>query len=69
MIHNNAEETRNGDYADKQWGRERGREKLMFEITNLHNGKILSTLSISSHGFTFSFPKRSHTNRDNIPYL
>ena len=33
-------------------------------ITTLHNGMILSTLSISSHGFTFGFPKRSRTNGD-----
>ena len=28
----------------------------------LHNGMILSTLSISSHGFTFDFPKRPRTS-------
>ena len=33
-------------------------------ITNLHNGMTLSTLSISSHGFAFGFPKKSHTNGD-----
>ena len=32
--------------------------------TTLHNGVILSTLSISSHGFAFGFSKRLHTNRE-----
>ena len=43
----------------------------MLEITNLHNGMILSTLSISSYGFGFGFgfPKRPHTNEDSVPYL
>ena len=36
----------------------------MLVITTLHNGMILSTLSISSRGFTFGFPKRLHTNGD-----
>ena len=36
----------------------------MLEITTLHNGMILSTLSISSHGFALGFPKRPHINRD-----
>ena len=29
---------------------------------DIHNGMILSTLSISSHGFAFGFPKRPRTN-------
>ena len=33
-------------------------------ITNLHNGMILSSLSISSHGFVFCFLKRPHANGD-----
>ena len=41
----------------------------MLEITTLHNGIILSTLSISSHGFALGFPKRPHTNGDGIPHL
>jgi len=32
----------------------------MLEITNLH--KVLFTLSINSHGFTFVFFKRLNTN-------
>ena len=36
----------------------------MLGITNLHNGMILFILSISSHGFAFGFPKRSHTKGD-----
>ena len=32
------------------------------------NGMILSTLSVSSHGFALGFPKRPHTNRDSIPH-
>ena len=41
----------------------------MLGITNLHDGMILSTLSVSSHGFVFGFPKRSRTNRDVfLPY-
>ena len=31
---------------------------------DLHNGMILSTLSINSRGFAFGFPKRPHTNED-----
>ena len=33
-------------------------------ITDLHNGMILFTLSISSHSFAFGFPNRPHTNGD-----
>ena len=29
----------------------------LLEVTDLHNGMILSTLSISSHGFALGFPK------------
>ena len=36
----------------------------MLEITNLNNGMILSTLSISSHGFAFDFFLRPHINGD-----
>jgi len=43
--------------------------RVVLEITTLHNGMILSTLSISSHGFVLGFPKRSHTNGDSIPHL
>ena len=38
-------------------------------ITNFYNGMILSTLSISFHGFAFSFSKRPHTNGDSVSYL
>ena len=34
----------------------------MLGIMNLHNGMLLSTLSISSRGFAFGFPKKSRTN-------
>ena len=37
---------------------------LLLGITTLHNGMILSTLSIGSHGFALDFPKRPHTNED-----
>ena len=30
---------------------------IMLEITTLYNSMILFTLSISSHGFAFCFPK------------
>ena len=40
------------------------RTSKLLEITTLHNGMILSTLSISSRGFTFGFPKRPHTSGD-----
>ena len=33
-------------------------------ITDLQNGMILFTLSISSHGFALGFPKRPYTNGD-----
>ena len=36
----------------------------MLVITTLYNGMILSTLSISSHGFALGFPKRPYTNDD-----
>ena len=36
----------------------------MLGIMTLHNGMILSTLSISSHVFALGFPKRPHTNGD-----
>ena len=36
----------------------------LLETTDLHNGMILPTLSISSRDFIFSFPKRARTNRD-----
>ena len=39
------------------------------EITTLHNGMILSTLSISSHGFALGFLKRPRTNGDVFLYL
>ena len=39
------------------------RVKLLGVMT-LHNGMILSTLSISSHGFTFDFLKMPRTNGD-----
>ena len=40
---------------------------IMLGTTNLHNSMILRTLSISSHDFTFSFPKRPHTNGHVFP--
>ncbi|KAG7019552.1 hypothetical protein SDJN02_18513, partial [Cucurbita argyrosperma subsp. argyrosperma] len=40
----------------------------MLGITTLHNGMILSTLSIKSHGFALGFPKKPHTNGDSIPH-
>ena len=36
----------------------------MFVITDIHNGMILSILSISSRDFAFGFLKRPRTNRD-----
>ena len=36
----------------------------LLEITDLHNGMILSTLSISSRDFALSFLKRPHANGD-----
>ena len=42
---------------------------FLLGITTLHNGMILSTLSISSHGFALGFPKMPHTNGDSIPHL
>ena len=36
----------------------------MLGITNHHNSMILSTLSISSRGFSLKFSKKPHTNRD-----
>ena len=37
---------------------------VMLGTTTLHNGMILSSLSISSHGFALGFPKSPHTNGD-----
>ena len=37
---------------------------LMLGITDLHDGMILSTLSVSSRDFVFGFPKRPRTNGD-----
>ena len=37
---------------------------IVLGTTTLHNGMILSTLSINSHGFAFGFPKGPHTYRD-----
>ena len=34
-------------------------DMTMLGTTNLHNDMILSTLSISSHGFAFGFPKKA----------
>ena len=34
--------------------------------TTLHNGIILSTLSITSHGFALGFPKKPHTHEESI---
>ena len=39
-------------------------ESILLETTALHNGMILSTLSISSHIFTFGYPKMPHSNED-----
>ena len=36
----------------------------MLGIMNLHNGMVLSTPTISSHGFALGFPKNPHTNGD-----
>ena len=38
--------------------------QLLLGITTLHNGLILSTLSISSHSFALGFSERPHTNGD-----
>ena len=40
---------------------------LMLGITALHNGMILSTVSISSRGFALGLPKTPRTNEDSIP--
>ena len=48
------------------WTRLRG---VLLGTTNLYNGMILSTLSISSHDFALGFLRRSHTNEDTIPCL
>ena len=37
---------------------------VVLGITTLHDGMILSTLNINSHGFAFDFLKRPHTNVD-----
>ena len=42
---------------------------LLLGTTDLHIGMILFTLSISFRGFAFGLPKRSHTNKDTVPYL
>ena len=42
---------------------------IMLGTTNLHNGMILSTLSISSHGFAFGFPETLHNCGDSVLYL
>ena len=39
--------------------------KPILGITNLYNGMILSTLSMSSRDFVLGFPKIPRTNRDN----
>ena len=38
-------------------------------ITILHNGMILSTLSISSRDFASGFPKMPHASGNSIPHL
>ena len=38
-------------------------------LMTLHNGMILSTLSISSHRFALSFLKKARSNGDNIVHL
>ena len=38
------------------------RKQVLLGTTTLHNDMILSTLDINSHGFTFDFPKKSHTS-------
>ena len=46
-------------------GRGRGCLKNLLGITDLfHNGMILSTLNISSHGFALDFSKRPHMDGD-----
>ena len=42
---------------------------VVLEIMTLHDGMLLSTLSISSHGFALGFPKTPHTNEDGIHRL
>ena len=39
-------------------------KEIVLGITDFHNGMILSTLSISSHGFAFGFPKKPPTIGD-----
>ena len=43
------------------WGHD---SNTILGTTTLYNGMILSTLSMSSLGFAFGFPKRPHTNGD-----
>ena len=43
--------------------------KNSLKITNLHNGMILFTLSISFQDFTFGFSKRPRTIGYVVPYL
>ena len=45
------------------------RTRRMLGITTLHNSMILSTLRISSHGFTLGFPERPPLNRGSTPSL
>ena len=37
---------------------------LILGILDFYNGMILSTLSVSSHGFALGFSKRPNINRD-----
>ena len=44
-------------------------KEFVLGITNLFHGMIRFTLSISTHDFALSFPKRPYTNEDSIPHL
>ena len=39
-------------------------KRELLGIMTLHDGMVLSTLSISSRGFGLGFPKRLHTSED-----
>ena len=38
--------------------------ELLLGITTVHNGMILSTLSVSSRGFSLGLPQKAHTNEE-----
>ena len=41
----------------------------MLKIIDLHNGMILSILSINSHCFAFGLLEMPHTDGDSVSYL